>query len=278
MPYSLHEKSGLVSLPIDPDRVLEFDRSMAHPDKILAPMFNFLDRNVSGESATRLLAQAWDFQTVSSVYEQEKKEAKKRAEWTQDKNEVEETQITCPIREEFFPPCIKLLLNGIDDGKKRAVFCLSNFLGKVGWSNKQIEDYLLNWNNEKNKSMPLRDNYIVSQLRYYKPGEKLPPNCNNDAYYKGIGVCKPDSLCAHIKNPVNYTLLRWKDHLKIKEEEEKQQVKEEKRKKREEKQLAKEEKMKNKMMEERAKAQIKEEKEDKEDKALDEKSKTSDEC
>ncbi|MEK6809730.1 MAG: DNA primase small subunit domain-containing protein, partial [Nanoarchaeota archaeon] len=61
MPYSLHEKSGLVSLPIDPDKVMEFQKDMAKPDAILAPMFTFLDRNVSGESARQLLVQALDF-------------------------------------------------------------------------------------------------------------------------------------------------------------------------------------------------------------------------
>ncbi|MEK6899766.1 MAG: hypothetical protein AABX05_01450, partial [Nanoarchaeota archaeon] len=45
MPYSLHEKSGLVSLPISPDKVMEFEKAMAKPEAILAPMFIFLDRN-----------------------------------------------------------------------------------------------------------------------------------------------------------------------------------------------------------------------------------------
>ncbi len=216
MPYSLHEKSGLVSLPIDPDRVMEFEREMAHPDKILMPMFTFLNRNVSGPSATNLLRQSLDFQTSTIVQREEKERVKMQRE-----KEAEEA-ITSPIREEFFPPCMKLLLNGVEDGKKRAVFCWSGFLGKIGWDKKEIEAFCLGWNREKNTqgAGPLRDNYISSQLRYFKPGEKLPPNCNNEAYYKSIGVCKPDSLCAHIKNPVNYTLLRWKDHLKNKEEEE----------------------------------------------------------
>lgn len=235
MPYSLHEKSGLVSLPIDPDKVMEFQREMAHPDKVLTPMFVFMDRdNVTPGSAKRLLVQALDFELKIKPPEREK------GVNTDDGPEREETIIPAPIKEEFFPPCMKLLLNGIDDGKKRAVFCMSNFLGKVGWSKKEIEQFLVEWNQEKN-SDKLRDNYVINQLRYFKPGERLPPNCDNDAYYKTIGVCKPDSLCAHIKNPVNYTLLRWKDYLKIREEEEKQEKKEEKRRKKEEKERIKEE-------------------------------------
>ncbi|MEK6845931.1 MAG: hypothetical protein AABY26_04175, partial [Nanoarchaeota archaeon] len=163
-----------------------------------------------------------------------------------------------PIKEELFPPCMKLLLKGIDDGKKRAVFCMSNFLGKVGWSKKEIEQFLVEWNQEKN-SDKLRDNYVINQLRYFKPGERLPPNCDNDAYYKTIGVCKPDSLCAHIKNPVNYTLLRWKDYLKIREEEEKQEKKEEKKRKKEEKERMKEEKVKEEKAKETREIQKKEE-------------------
>ncbi|MFQ5648226.1 MAG: hypothetical protein ACE5FW_03230, partial [Candidatus Aenigmatarchaeota archaeon] len=53
---------------------------------------------------------------------------------------------------------------------------------------------------------PLLENYIVGQLRYAMKKDKtpLPPNCSNQAYYKGFGVCKPDSHCATLKNPVNY--------------------------------------------------------------------------
>jgi hypothetical protein len=32
----------------------------------------------------------------------------------------------------------------------------------------------------------------------------MPPNCSE--FYKGVGVCSPDSLCKLIKNPVNYVV------------------------------------------------------------------------
>ena len=107
---------------------------------------------------------------------------------------------------------------GDEDGKKRAVFCLMNFLGKIGWKEKDIEEYLLRWNREKNKE-PLRENYIKSQMQHFKAGDKLPPNCNNDAYYKALGVCCNEENCTRLKNPVNYTLSKWKRHLREKEEE-----------------------------------------------------------
>ncbi len=206
MPYSLHEKSGLVSLPIDPTTVLDFDKSQARPENITFPLRPFIDRQILGESAGRLLLQAWDFQIKTPEIEKEKKP------------EYEEMKITCPITAEFFPPCIQLILNGVDDGKKRSVFIVMNFLGKLGWSKSDIETFLYKWNQEKNRE-PLREVYIKGQLNHFQSG-KLPPNCSNDAYYPSIGVCKPDALCAKIKNPVNYALWKWKKHLWMKEEQE----------------------------------------------------------
>lgn len=206
MPYSLHEKSGLVSLPIDPENVMQFEKEMAKPDSILAPMFIFLDRNVKGESARQLLVQALDFE-VKITEEREK-----------EKKEYDELKLTSPIKEDFFPPCMKLLSQGIGDGKKRGVFILMNYLGKIGWSKEEIEAYLKKWNAVN--SEPLREVYIKGQLHGFKAGDKLPPNCNNDAYYKGIGICRPDSFCSRIKNPVNYTVLKWKRHLQDLEEQE----------------------------------------------------------
>ncbi len=199
MPYSLHEKSGLVSLPIDPEKVMGFQKDMAKPDIILMPRFIFLDRNVSGESARQLLVQALDFDVK---LEEEKEPAKK---------EYDELKLTCPIKEDFFPPCLKLMLQGIGDGKKRGVFILMNYLGKIGWNKEEIEAYLKKWNAQNQE--PLREVYIKGQLHGFKAGDKLPPNCSNEAYYRGIGICKPDSFCPRIKNPVNYTILKWKRHL-----------------------------------------------------------------
>ncbi|MFH1275939.1 MAG: DNA primase small subunit domain-containing protein [Candidatus Woesearchaeota archaeon] len=197
MPYSLHEKSGLVSLPIDPEKVMEFEKQMADPNKIITSTFTFLDRNIQEESARRLLVQALDFEVkVEEEYKPEK--------------EYDEMVITSPITEEFFPPCIKQILNGLGDGRKRAVFCLINFLGKIGWNKNDIEDFVKKWNSEKNPD-PLREVYIKGQLNHFKPGERLPPNCNNDGYYKEIGVkCEG---CLKFKNPVNYTLWRWRRYL-----------------------------------------------------------------
>ena len=203
MPYSLHEKSGLVSLPIDPEKVLEFEKPMAIPEAVLTPMFEFMNRDLTEESARNLLVQALDFEVK---LEEERAPAKK----------FEEIQITSPITQEFFPQCIKKILNGMEDGKKRAVFILMNFLGKLGWSKEDIKEFLFAWN--KKNPEPLRQNYILGQLHHFKPGEKLPPNCDTDGYYNALGLKCDGPWCPRVKNPVNYTLFRWRRHLRDVEE------------------------------------------------------------
>src|SRR3989344_3498456 len=47
MCYSLHEKSGLASVPVDPDKVLEFRKEFALPDKVVIGKFGFLDSSKS---------------------------------------------------------------------------------------------------------------------------------------------------------------------------------------------------------------------------------------
>ncbi len=195
MPYSLHEKEGLVSVPIDPWKVLAFEKPMARPERVSAPMLTFLDRQSMGESARKLLLQALDFR----IRERDDGENPRH---------FEEVSVESPITENFFPPCMQSILKGMDDGKKRGVFCLMNFLGKTGWSKNDIEKLLHEWN-AKNRQ-PLREVYIKGQLNHFTPGGRLPPNCNNDAYYPSMGVACKAEHCRKFKNPVNYTLWKWR--------------------------------------------------------------------
>ena len=194
MPYSLHEKSSLVSLPLNPEEILNFKKEDADPKNIKISKFMFLDRNnvVKGE-AKKLIMQAFDF--TSNREEEINVEVKK------------DFEIKDAMPERFFPPCIKLILNnGLSDGRKRALFILINFLTSLGWNYDDIERYLKEWNKKNNE--PLRENYLLGQLRYHKSQKKkiLPANCNNMMYYVDIGVCKPDNLCSKIKNPVSYSI------------------------------------------------------------------------
>ena len=103
----------------------------------------------------------------------------------------------------MFPDCIKKILNGLEDGRKRGLFILTNFLSSVGWDYEMIEKRVREWN-QRNKE-PLRENYVVAQLRYHKQRKKniLPPNCDNDMYYRDMRVKCADQVCSKCRNPVN---------------------------------------------------------------------------
>lgn len=198
MPYSINEKSGWVSVPINPSEVLNFDTISAKIENVKVNEYRFLDRtNVICGEGKQLLVQALDYaakKNAEVIFQEDMKNTTKR--------EFEDFSEAVP--EQHFPPCIQLIFKGLKDGKKRAIFVLVNFLNSVGWSYEQIEDRLKEWN--KQNLEPLREVYIKGQIRYHKSNKKkiLPPNCDNEMYYKGFGCCKPDNLCGKIKNPVNY--------------------------------------------------------------------------
>jgi DNA primase catalytic subunit len=186
MPFSLHEKSGLASIPIDPDKILTFDKKLAKPEYVITNK-EFIDRNIESSNALE----------AAIAYQQEKP----KEEATKNFEAPEEA-----VPEDLFPPCIKKVLGGVEDGRKRAVFILTNFLVSVGWSYDMIDTRLKEWN--ENNSEPLREVYINGQTRYHKQNQKkiLPPNCANQMYYKDLLICLPDNLCKSIKNPVNYAI------------------------------------------------------------------------
>jgi hypothetical protein len=198
MPYSFNEKSWLVSVPIDINAVLKFKKEDAKPENIKVE-HPFLDRKIASADAEKLLKNAFDFKPASGSFEEEEESLEKR--------DAKQKSYSLPekaIGEEHFPPCINIILKGLEDGKKRSCFALINFLASCGWDYEMIEQRLLSWN-EKNRE-PLRPQYILGQLRYAKQGKEIlpPPNCNNLAYYKGLSICKPDEFCTKIKNPLQY--------------------------------------------------------------------------
>ena len=194
MPYSLHEKSGLVSIPFNPDKVMLFQKELALPKNVKISAHRFLDRkNVEKDEAKRLFVEAFDFH----VKEDPNAEPGKRKEFDAPEN---------ALPEELFPPCVKLILNGLEDGRKRALLVLINYFTSIGWDYDAIEKKLVEWN-KKNKE-PIRDVYLLGQLRYHKQMRKkvLPPNCSNEMYMLNMGVCKPDIFCPKIKNPAQYSI------------------------------------------------------------------------
>jgi len=221
LPYSLHEKSLLVSLPIGPEQLSGFKKEDAAPEKIKVAEV-FLRRDISREDARALVVEAFDWATK---YMKEKPEALPKPE---------KKQMIKKIAETDFPPCIQSIYKGVADGRKRSVFVLINFLHNMGWNTEEVEKRLAEWN--ENNYPPLRANYIRSQLRWYiQQGRNLlPPNCDNENFYCSFNVCKPDSLCIAgtkinpqealqpcspgitIKNPVNYAFRKMRREGKLK--------------------------------------------------------------
>ena len=107
------------------------------------------------------------------------------------------------ISEENFPPCVKRILNGIEDGRKRALFILINLFRSIGMDKEELEKRITDWN--KKNPVPIKQGYIISQLSWsYKRKPIMPQNCKE--FYQGIGGCTPDNFCNTIKNPVNYVV------------------------------------------------------------------------
>lgn len=192
MPYSLHEKSGLCSVVINPERVMEFEKEDALPSKVV-PNLKFLDTAHTKEGeAAKLLMAAFEYKPV---LQEEKIIIGK---------EYEIPAEAIPI--ELFPPCILKGLNGLEDGRKRFMFALMNFLESCGYGYQDIEKIVKVWN-KKNKEQ-LREVLINGQLRYRKTSKEkiLPPNCMR--FYQDMQLCTPDTICQKTKNPVQYAKYR----------------------------------------------------------------------
>lgn len=194
--YSVNEKSGLVSIPVR--SITEFNIEDAKIENVKVNL-EFLDKeNVVRGEAKNLLIQAFDWAKKTSFVEERKVE-----------RNYELPKVA--IKADYFPPCILKLMGGVkEDGRKRAIFVLVNFLQNVGWNLEEIEKFLLEWN--KNNYEPMREGYIKAQVSWFKRQKKvvLPPNCENSNYYKTMGVKCENSICNTCKNPVNYVFRRLK--------------------------------------------------------------------
>lgn len=196
MPYSLHAKTWLVSLPIRQKDLKDFSPENAKPFSFKTDA-DFL-KSKEGE-ASDLLTQALDWHSKQKI-----------SMTTNAAKPARKFSVKSPISEEHFPPCIKLVLAGLQDGRKRSIFTLATFLQTMNWPEDDIEEALKEWN-KKNKP-PLRDNSIRTQLKWHLRQSRkiLPANCDSELFYKSIGVCRPDSICTGgtdkiiIKNPVNH--------------------------------------------------------------------------
>ncbi len=196
MPYSLHDGSGLVSKPINPRKISEFQKEDAEIEKISFET-GFLDTYKKDE-ATNLAVQALDF---IQDREEEKREERKNKEFERPED---------AIPEKYFPPSIKNILQGLEDGRKRGLFILINFYRCVGYGWNEIESKIWEWN-ERNEE-ELSEAYIKGQIRWHsnRPEDVPPPNYDANGYYKDMQVYEGDNLEEKVKNPVSYAFRKAK--------------------------------------------------------------------
>ena len=202
MPYSLHEKSGLVSIPIPNDDVLLFDKSRAKPENISFGI-KFLDReSASSDETSDLVREALSKDLIELKHIHSDVDIKKFSK----AKDIPLPEMAIP--EELFPPCMKNILLGLEDGKKRALFSLINFLRVSGWNYDDIVKRVYDWNAINPEH--LRETYLKGQLSQIKKNKQIlpPPNCFSSDHYTSLQVCKPDNFCPRIKNPAMYAKLQ----------------------------------------------------------------------
>jgi hypothetical protein len=222
--YSINEKTGNLSIPIKENYIEKLNPEDSNINNYSYEGIPYLTEDLERRESKELKKlindsllwkiknefEAIKFSQLAENYKNQEgiEEAKKDVE------EIKKRRIE--ITEELFPPCIKNILNNkeMDDGRKRSLFILINFFANIGWDWDKIERYIKEWN--ENLQDPLRDRYVEYQLEWhkklYKNNKKyLTPNCNNEIYYKDIGVCTPDNICSLIKNPLSYPIKKIKN-------------------------------------------------------------------
>ena len=189
LPYSLHPKQWLASVPIKIENLKRFKPEDANPEKVKTDVEFLVNKE---DEATELLLQALEWKSK------------------QPKEVIKVVRIGSKIKtlvpEEFFPPCIKLILNGLKDGRKRSLFTLLAFLRNMNWKQEDIEKRIREWNMKNSQS--LNERFIKTQLKWHFRQNRnlMAANCSSTLFYDNIGICKPDHVCdlKRIKNPVNY--------------------------------------------------------------------------
>ncbi len=195
MQYSLNEKKWLVSVPVEKHSIEKFRLDSATPGSIDTKL-DFFNLSPSKNEAAGLFIRAYD------KYEP-KNEADAGVIATKKDFEIRKI----PLNTDYLPPCIKAISAGLQDGRKRSVFILTNFYRAIGKTNEEIKQLLVEWN-KKNKP-PLKENLILQQINYAFGGKAYPPpNCDAPGYYKYFNVCFPDETCKLIKNPISYYFKR----------------------------------------------------------------------
>ncbi len=193
-PYSLHEKTTLASIVVQPteEAIENFEMRDANPLRV--EIKNFMPESEKGE-AQELLIQALDW------YKENNKE-----EIPKEERDFKPVQIK-NLSENHFPPSIKKILQGVKDGRKRALFILINFFRSIGMEKDEMEKRIYSWNSKN--EVPLNQGYIKSQFSWAYRNKIIPPPNYDKDYYKGIGI-QPTEEELRYKNPVSYVLGKFK--------------------------------------------------------------------
>ncbi len=191
-PYSLHEKTALASVVLSSEELENFQPKDADPLKVIIK--NFMPDSVEGEAA-ELLREALDWHKNQHPEEKMTQTAKRSRDFKPIK--------ILNLSEEFLPPSIKKILQGMNDGRKRALFILLNFFRSIGIERDKLEKRIYEWN-ERNK-VPLKKGYIKTQIIWSYRNKRVPPPNYDKDYYKGIGIIPTEEELRY-KNPVNYII------------------------------------------------------------------------
>lgn len=189
MPYSLHEKTALASVVLTKEEIDNFSPQDANPMNV--KIKDFYPEN-EREEGRRLLKEALEW---GKGRERIEKKIVDKKYGTVKFKDIDYGK----VEEGDFPPAIRNLLNGLEEGRKRGLFVLLTFLRSLNFSPAEINKRVREWN-EKNEP-PLKEGYVRSQIDWHlKQNRKiLPPNYSNDAFYKDIGLIKEKQKT---KNPL----------------------------------------------------------------------------
>lgn len=200
MPYSLHEKTSLASVVVDPDKIKDFDM-IRDADPLRITPKNFMPDSIPGE-AKQLLIGAIEYKLPEEASQSLlPKNSSNNLEQNKDKK-YEDFQIR-NLNPSMYPPTITKILEGMKtDGRKRALFILLSFFKSLKMSDEEIAKQIEEWNNKNREPLPI--GYIRGQISWYSKQKeaKLPPNFDK-AYYKEIGV-SPTAEELAAKNPINW--------------------------------------------------------------------------
>ncbi len=233
MPYSLHEKSGLASIPINPDKFLEFDKENdAKPENVNPEKyceFEFLKYDSkygkdAKEFQINVIEAFMDERDFSFITKQVEENRKIQYNSSLGKTTLlseafgEVFEINEEVEFNDFSNVVKEILQmDFEDGKKRALFVLLTFLFSIKWSEDLIYEQIKEWNNKQ--SHPLKEQYLKVQMTWFKnqPNTISPPNYSNENYYKNIGISKEviekdvfEFNNKRVKNPLHYVFLKLK--------------------------------------------------------------------